>query len=76
MAARSGPASALGCGVSDSIAARARSEPMEHSRADGSGVATQLALAERLGQPAPVDVAVVAEIAVLLCDPSGQLAPA
>jgi hypothetical protein len=32
-----------------------------------------LALAERLGRPAPVNVAVVAEIAVLLCDPSSPV---
>jgi hypothetical protein len=32
-----------------------------------------LALAERLGQPAPVDVAVVAQIAVLLSDPSSPV---
>jgi hypothetical protein len=32
-----------------------------------------LALAERLRQPAPVDVAVVAQIAVLLTDPSSPV---
>jgi hypothetical protein len=32
-----------------------------------------LALAERLGQPAPVDVAVVAQIALLLSDPSSPV---
>lgn len=32
-----------------------------------------LALAERLGQPAPVDIAVVAQIAVLLSDPSSPV---
>jgi hypothetical protein len=32
-----------------------------------------LALAERLGQPAPVDVSVIAQIAVLLSDPSSPV---
>jgi hypothetical protein len=32
-----------------------------------------LALAERLGQPAPVDVPVVAEVALLLSDPSSPV---